>query len=108
MCALEKNGTITPKIKISENVGKITNPGYKKVYRFYSKDTKKALADVITLANEEITGDRYTIFDPENPWRKKTLINCNYKPLQEQIFKSGKIVYKIPELTDIAKHCKEE
>ena len=108
LCALEKDGTITPKIKISENVGKITNPGYKKVYRFYSKDTKKALADVITLANEEITGDRYTIFDPENPWRKKTLINCNYKPLQEQIFKSGKIVYKIPELTDIAKHCKEE
>ena len=108
LCALEKDGSIVPKIKISENVTKITNPGFKKVYRFYSKDTGKALADVVTLANETIPENNYTIFDPNNPWRKKTLVNYTVRPLQEQIFKDGQLVYKSPDLKDIAMHCKEE
>ena len=108
LCAVEKDGTIISKIKISENTAKITNPGFKKVYRFYSKETNKALADVITLYNEEIPENNFTIFDPNNPWRKKTLNNYVVKNLQEQIFKDGELVYKNPNLNEIAKHCKEE
>ena len=108
LCALEKDGKIIPKIKISENITKITNPGFKKVYRFYSKDTGKALADVITLDAESIPTSNYVIFDPINPWRKKTLVNYNYKPLQEQIFKNGELIYETPSLNEISKHCKEE
>lgn len=108
LCAVEKDGTIISKIKISENTAKITNPGFKKVYRFYSKETNKALADVITLYNEEIPENNFTIFDPNNPWRKKTLNNYVVKNLQEQIFKDGELVYKNPNLNEIAEHCKEE
>ena len=108
LCALEKEGKIIPKIKISENTNKITNPGFKKVYRFYSKDNGKALADVITLYDETIPDTNYTIFDPNNPWRKKTLMNYTVKPLQEQIFKNGNLIYSTPSLKDISKHRAEE
>lgn len=108
LCAIEKNGEIIPKIKVSENVTKITNPSFKKTYRFYSKASDKALADVITLANESIPENNYTIFDPSNPWRKKTLVNYYYKTLQEQIFKGGNLIYSSPSLTDISKKCKKE
>jgi len=108
LCATEKDGKIIPKIKISENTTKITNPGFKKVYRFYSKDTGKALADVITLNNEAIPNSNYVIFDPNNPWRKKTLVNYTFRPLQEQIFKNGNLVYTSPSLSEISKHCKTE
>lgn len=108
LCAIENNGEIIPKIKISENVEKITNPGFKKVYRFYSTNTNKALADVITLNGETIPSSNYTIFDPANPWRKKTLFNYTYKSLQEQIFKNGKLVYTPPTLAEISKHREEE
>ena len=108
LCAIEKNGEIIPKIKVSENVAKITNPSFKKTYRFYSKASDKALADVITLANESIPENNYTIFDPSNPWRKKTLVNYYYKTLQEQIFKGGNLIYSSPTLTDISKKCKKE
>lgn len=108
LCALEKNGKLIPKIKISENTTKITNPGFKKVYRFYSKDTNKALADVIALADENIPDSNFTIFDPANPWRKKTLVNYKCKPLQEQIFKNGDLVYDCPTLSDISSHRQNE
>jgi len=108
LCATEKDGKITPKIKISENTAKITNPGFKKSYRFYSKDTCKALADVITLADETIPESNYVIFDPHNPWRKKTLVNYTYRPLQEQIFKNGNLVYVSPSLSEISEYCKKE
>lgn len=108
LSAIEKNGEIIPKIKISENVAKIINPGFKKVYRFYSKETEKALADIITLHDEQIPDNNYSIFDPENPWRKKTLLNYYCKPLQEQILKNGELVYSLPNLESISKHCKDE
>ncbi len=108
LSAIEKDGQIVPKIKVSENTVKITNPGFKKVYRFYSKDSGKALADVITLSDEKIPNDNYTIFDPQNPWRKKVLKNYIAKPLHQEIFKDGQLVYKSPSLSDIAKHCKKE
>ena len=108
LSAIEKDGQIVPKIKVSENTVKITNPGFKKVYRFYSKDSGKALADVITLADEKIPDDNYTIFDPQNPWRKKVLKNYIVQPLHQEIFKNGQLVYNSPELSDIAQHCKKE
>lgn len=108
LSAIEENDEIMPKIKVSENTVKITNPGFKKVYRFYSKDSGKALADVITLNDEKLPEDNYTIFDPQNPWRKKVLKNFITKPLQEQIFKSGELVYNVPSLSDISNHCKKE
>ncbi len=108
LVALEKNGEIIPKIKISENVAKITNPGFKMPYRFYSKESKKAIADVIALYNEEIPDNNYTIFDPVNPWKKKTLTNYICKPLLEQIFKNGQLIYELPNIAEISSHCKEE
>lgn len=108
LVATEENGVITPKIKVSETAIKVTNPGFKKVYRFYDKDTKKALADVVTLADEVIPKNNYTIFDPQNPWKKKTLTNYVVRPLQEKIFENGKLVYQSPTLKEIAQYAKKE
>lgn len=108
LVATEKEGIITPKIKVSEAAIKVTNPSFKKVYRFYDKDTKKALADVITLHDEIIPEDNYMIFDPQNPWKKKVLTNYIVRPLQEKIFEKGKLIYRMPALRDIAKYAKKE
>lgn len=108
LVAIEKNGNIIPKIKISNNTIKITNPGFKKVYRFYDKTTNKALADVITLHNEIIPENEYTIFDSTSPWKKKTLTNYIVRPLQELIFDNGNLVYNSPDLKTIAQNAKQE
>ena len=108
LVAIEKNEEIIPKIKISNNTIKITNPGFKKVYRFYDNSTNKALADVITLNDEVIPENDYTIFDPASPWKKKTLKNYKVRPLQELIFDNGNLVYESPNLKDIAKNAKDE
>lgn len=108
MVALEENGKIIPKIKISENSAKITNPSFKKLYRFYDKETNKALADVITLSDENIPNDKYLIFDPKEPWKEKLLENYLVKPLQEQVFKDGKLIYSSPSLSEICKYTKEQ
>lgn len=108
LVAIEENKVITPKIKISENSIKVTNPSFKKVYRFYDKNNNKALADVITLYDEVIPTDSYTIFDPQDPWKKKTLTNYIVRPLQEKIFENGKLIYKNPCLKEIAKYAKKE
>ena len=76
LSAVEKDGRVIPKMKVSENIEKITNPGFKKVYRIYDKGTDRAIADVITLENESIPErDGYVIFDPKAVWKKKTLKN---------------------------------
>ena len=108
LVAIEKNGIIIPKIKISNNSIKITNPGFKKVYRFYDKDSKKALADVIALNDEKIPLDEYVIFDPVSPWKKKTLTNYTIRPLQELIFDNGNLVYDIPKFSNIVENTKKE
>lgn len=108
MVAMENNGEIVPKIKISENVEKITNPSFKKVYRFHCKDTNYALADVIMLADEEEPTGEYEIFDEHNTWKRKKLNNYYVKELQEKIFENGKLVYKKPTLKEIAKYEKEQ
>ena len=91
-----------PRIKISENVEKITNPGKKKLWRIYSKETGYGLADLLALDDEVIDGDGVTPFvDETKPWKKMTFKNVIAKPLQVKIFENGELVYKLPELKEI-------
>ena len=112
IAAVEENGTFMPRIKISGNVEKITNPGLKKVYRVY--DAKgKARADLIAKAEEEIDMTKeFRFVDPEMPWKNQFFTNCTVKPLQQKIFENGKRVYSQPSLKEIRayvdKQLKEE
>lgn len=108
MVALEKNGEIINKIKISENVEKITTPGFKKVYRIFNKDTNKAVADLITLYDEEVDESKpLEIFDEKHTWKRKTIKNFYTENLLKRIFKKGKLVYKVPSLEETRTHCLE-
>ncbi|HCO51327.1 MAG TPA: nicotinate phosphoribosyltransferase, partial [Oscillibacter sp.] len=79
----DENGTIIPKIKVSENVEKITIPHFKKVYRFYGRDTGKAIADYITLHNEQVDDEKdIELFDPSATWKAKTVYNFTARELQ--------------------------
>ena len=107
--AVENNdGEIIPKIKISENVAKITTPGFKQVYRLYSKENSKALADVITMHDEVIEGEEYEIFDPYHTWKKKKVRDFYARPLLKQIFKEGELVYENPDLKVLKEYCRME
>lgn len=107
LVAIESGNEIIPRIKLSENVAKITNPGFKSLYRLF-KDGK-AVADVITNFGEKIdTTKPYTIFDPEHTWKKRTLTDFEAKPLLTQIFEDGKCVYETPSLKEIQNKCKED
>ena len=107
--AVEKEGQMIPKIKISNNIEKITNPGSKQVYRLYDRDTKKAIADVITLAHEKIDDTKpYTIFDPEHTWKRKEITNFIARPLLAPIFLNGEFVYTSPSLEEIVTYSKEQ
>lgn len=109
LAAVEENGVITPKIKISENVAKITNPHYKKLYRLYSNKTGKAIADQLCVYDEEIDSTKpLTIFDPDFTWKKKTISDFTAKELQTQIFRNGELVYKSPELDEIRSYCAQQ
>ena len=90
LSAVEENGIIVPKMKISDNVGKITNPGVKDIVRFYDKNNK-IITDVITLLDETI-GSEYELIDPENPWKTKVIKNFTAKKIREIVFKDGKRV----------------
>lgn len=108
MSAVEKEGRIIPKIKISENFEKITNPGFKTVYRLYDKDTKKAIADVITLADEAFPQGEYEIFDPQFIWKRKTVSNFEAKKLHVTIFESGTCVYPLPSIHQVRAYCQSQ
>jgi len=106
LSGVEEDGVIVPKMKLSENVEKITNPGFKKVYRLSDKDDGHMVADVITLASEEPpAGDDYMIFDPSYTWKRKKLKNFVAKELQQQIFKEGRLVYECPDIETIREYC---
>ena len=110
LTAIERDdGTIEPKIKISENVGKITNPHYKKLYRFFGNDTGKAIADYMCVYDETVddSGD-LEIFDPEATWKTKTVYNFTAKELQVPIFVGGKLVYECPKLEEVRRYCLEQ
>ena len=102
-------GNIIPKIKISENVGKITNPHFKKIYRFYGNDTGKAIADYLCV-HDEIVDDSQdiTIFDPEATWKRKRVYNYTARELLVPIFQNGELVYDLPSLQEIQAYCKKE
>lgn len=109
LAAVEKNGKIIPKIKISENPAKITLPGVKIPWRLYDRETGKAIADVITLGNEKISSDEpYEIFDPEHTWKRKVVTDFVARKLQVKIFEKGKQVYKSPAVKEIAKYRAEQ
>ena len=105
----DKDGTITPKIKISENIGKITNPHYKKVYRIYENESGKAIADLLCVHDEVIDATQpLTIFDPEHTWKRKTLTDFTIKELLVPIFKDGVCVYNRPTTKEIRAYCAEQ
>lgn len=100
------DGTLVPKIKISENVGKITNPHFKKLYRFYGNDTGKAIADYLCVHDETVDDSgELEIFDPEATWKRKLVYNFTAKELQVPIFRAGKLVYQSPGLEEIRAYC---
>ena len=105
----DDDGNIQPKIKISENVAKITTPHFKKLYRIYDKDNHKAVADLLCIHDEVIDESRpLTLFDPQFTWKKKVITNFEAKPIQQQIFNDGKCVYKKPAYEDIVKYAAAE
>lgn len=110
LCAVEgENGELVPKIKISENVGKITNPGFKKVYRFYNRETGMAEADYICLRDETVDDSRpLEICDPDARWKRKTMENFVARELLVPIFEKGELVYDLPSLPEIKAHCEKE
>ncbi|HOP99886.1 MAG TPA: nicotinate phosphoribosyltransferase [Acetivibrio clariflavus] len=109
LVAIEEDGKIVPKIKISENVAKITNPGFKELWRLFDRKTGKAIADVLTLRDEVIDDSKpYEIFDPEYTWKRKTVTDFYAKRLQVKIFDKGTCVYKSPKLKEIRDYCSEQ
>lgn len=109
LCAVEKEGKIIPKIKVSENAAKIINPGFKKVFRIYDNVSNKALADLICLHDEVIDEkEDLEIFDPNATWKRKKITNYHVKELLVPVFVDGKQVYKLPSLEEIRKNCQKE
>ena len=108
LVAIEKNGKLIPKIKVSNDTIKTINPGHKKVYRFYDKETGYALGDVIALADEIIPTDKYTLICPTEEWKTTTIENYNVKELQVPIFENGNQVYKVPTTKERKEYCTEQ
>lgn len=108
LVAVNKDGEFVPKIKISETVEKITNPGIKEIYRVYDKEGK-AVADYLTVKGEEIDlAHPVRYVDPINYWKNRSFVDCTFKPLQKQIFKNGELVYKLPALEDIKSYVRDQ
>ena len=106
---VEKDGTMTPKIKLSDNTAKITNPAFKNLYRLYDKDNGMAIADLITLHEEEIDESKpLTLFHPVETWKEHEVENFRAEKLQYTIVKDGKLVYEFPKLMDVQAFSKNE
>ena len=112
LVAVQKpDGSYQPKIKVSETLEKIINPHFKMVYRFFSKDTGKAMADYVAVYDEKVEVDEnhpITIFDPIATWKRKTFDNVEVRPMLVPIFEKGKCVYESPSIHDIRKFCLEQ
>ena len=109
LVAVEENGEILPKIKISENVSKITTPHYKKFYRFFGNDTGKAIADYLCV-HDEVVDDSMpmVIFDPDATWKKKEVYDFTAREMQVPVFQGGQLVYQLPSLEEIRAYCCRE
>ena len=109
LCALERNGAIIPKIKISENAAKITNPHFKRIYRLIENDSGKAIADLICVHDEKLdTSKPLTIFDPDYTWKRKTLTDYTAFKLHVPVFHNGQLVYKCPTVHEIRENCEKQ
>jgi len=108
LAAIEDDeGNIIPKIKISENIGKITNPHFKKLYRLFGNDTGKAIADYLCVHDEAVDDKKdLLIFDPDATWKQKKVYNFTVKELQVPIFQNGELVYQKPTLKEIQAYCR--
>ena len=105
----EPDGTIVPKIKVSENPSKITTPHFKKVYRLFGKETGKAEADYICVHDETVDPDEpLELFDPEATWKRKTLTGFRAVELLAPIFRNGELVYHIPDIEESRAYCAEQ
>ena len=104
-----ESGEIVPKIKVSENTAKITNPHFKKLYRYYDRESGKALADEICVYDETVDDSKpHTIFDPNATWKTKTLTDFTARELLVPIFENGELVYDCPSIEEIAAYCREQ
>ena len=105
----EADGSVTPKIKISENAAKVTLPHFKKVYRLFENATGKAMADYICVYDEQPDFAKpLELFDPEATWKRKTVTDFTVRPLLVPIFQGGKLVYQIPTIQQSRAHCQRE
>ncbi len=109
LCETEKNGEKIPAIMVSNNVSKITTPCSKRVWRLFDMDSGKAIADVLTLDNENICDEKtYSLFDPDFTWKRKTVDNFVVREMLVPVFKNGELVYKNPSLEEIRAYCNEQ
>ena len=110
LAAIEDDeGNIIPKIKVSENTAKITNPHFKRLYRLYDRESGKAIADELTLRDEVIDPTKpHGIFDPNATWKTEELTDFTVRELQVPIFQNGELVYELPELNDIKAYCRQQ
>ncbi|MBR5369814.1 MAG: nicotinate phosphoribosyltransferase [Bacilli bacterium] len=106
--AVEINGVIDPRIKVSEDTIKTTNPGYKKVFRLYDKKTGYAIADVIAVHDEILPKDKYTLVHPTETWKTKEVENYEIRELLVPIFKNGELVYQQPTIMERQAYCQRE
>jgi len=105
----DENGNVIPKIKVSENTSKITNPHFKKLYRFFDNDSGKAIADELCVYDEAVEeGVPHTIFDPNATWKKTTLTNFTVKELLVPIFINGELVYELPDIEQVKSYCAQQ
>ena len=105
----DEAGVIQPKIKISENASKITNPHFKKVYRLYERETGKAIADQLCIHDETIDDrEPLVIFDPDYTWKRKRIANFVARELMVPIFRQGELVYHCPDVHELQRYCREQ
>ena len=109
LVAVEQDGQVVPKIKISENVTKITTPHYKKFYRFFGNDNGKAIADYLCVYDETVDDTKpLEIFDPDATWKKKVVCDFTAREMQVPVFEKGECVYDLPSLEEIRAYCKQQ
>lgn len=109
LCGVQKDGKVIPKIKLSENVSKITTPGNKRVYRLYDKESGKAIADLITLVDEILDDSKpYELFDPDFTWKRKLVTDFVSRELLEPVFDKGKCVFNKKSAKEIREYCKQQ
>ena len=108
LVAVKQDNDFIPRLKVSNDTVKTINPGFKKVVRFYDKDTGFALGDVIAFKDEEINKDSYELINPLEEWKRKTINNYDVRELQVKVFENGKQIYEVPSVMDRQEYCNKE